>query len=184
MIKAKAIRTGWYSSPIAAFSFFKKGLKPTKAELINQPDEKYKGEGAVTLIDSKKGLAENHSDVAWLGFREKPFAAIFYFDTAQMINSISISYDKSVQAYLMPPVEIEIWGGDNKNKLQLLKRASPKQPTKQEKDAVLVEGIKIDIEPAAYKCYKITAKNVAKLPVWHPGKGDKGWLFIDEIFFN
>ena len=184
MIKAKAIRTGWYSSPIAAFSFFKKGFRPTRAEFINPPDEKYKGEGAVTLIDSKKGLAENHSDVAWLGFREKPFAAFFYFDTAQMISSISISYDKSVQAYLMPPVEIEIWGGDDKNKLRLLKKAYPKQPSKQEKDAVVVEGIRIDIEPVAYKCYKITAKNVAKLPVWHPGKGDKGWLFIDEIFFN
>ena len=53
-----------------------------------------------------------------------------------------------------------------------------------EKDAVMVEGIKLDIDPSAYKCFKIIAKNVTKLPAWHPGKGDKGWLFIDEIFFN
>jgi uncharacterized membrane protein len=184
MIKAKAVRSGWYSSPTAAFSFFKKGLRPTRVELINQPNEKYKGEGAATLTDSKKGLAESHSDVTWLGFREKPFAALFYFDTAQTINSISLSYDKSVQAYLMPPVEIEIWGGDDRNKLKLLKKGFPKQPTKEEKDAVLVEGIKLEIDPSGYKCFKIVAKNVTKLPAWHPGKGDKGWLFIDEIFFN
>jgi hypothetical protein len=159
-------------------------LRPTSAELINQPNEKYKGEGAVTLIDSKKGLAENHSDVAWIGFREKPFAAFFYFDTSQLINSISVSYNKSIQAYLMPPAEIEIWGGDDKNRLKLLKKASPKQPTKEEKNAVIVEGLKIEIAPSTYKWYKIIAKNVTKLPVWHPGKGDKGWLFIDEIFFN
>lgn len=184
MIKAKAVRTGWYSSPIAAFSFFKKGLRPTRAEFINQPNEKFKGEGITTLTDAKKGLAESHSDAAWLGFREKPFAALFYFDTAQTISSITISYDKSVQAYLMPPVEIEIWGGDDKNKLKLLKKAFPKQPTKEEKDALMIEGIKLDIDPSAYKCFKIIAKNVTKLPAWHPGKGDKGWLFIDEIFFN
>jgi mono/diheme cytochrome c family protein len=184
MIKAKAVRSGWYSSPTAAFSFFKKGLRPTRVELINQPNEKYKGEGAATLTDSKKGLAESHSDVTWLGFREKPFAALFYFDTAQTINSISLSYDKSVQAYLMPPIEIEIWGGDDRNKLKLLKKGFPKQPTKEEKDAVLVEGIKLEIDPSGYKCFKIVAKNVTKLPAWHPGKGDKGWLFIDEIFFN
>lgn len=184
VIKTKAVRTGWYSSPIAAFSFFKKGFRPTRAELINPPNEKYKGDGAATLTDSKKGLAESHSDATWLGFREKPFAAFFYFDTAQTVNSISMSYNKSVQAYLMPPVEIEIWGGDDKNKLKLLKKTFPKQPTKEEKDAVMVEGIKLDIDPSAYKCFKITAKNVTKLPAWHPGKGDKGWLFIDEIFFN
>jgi len=25
---------------------------------------------------------------------------------------------------------------------------------------------------------------VGKLPAWHPGKGDKGWAFVDEIFLN
>jgi uncharacterized membrane protein/mono/diheme cytochrome c family protein len=184
LVKAKAIRTGWYSSPIASFTFFKKGLKPTSAELINQPNEKYKGNGAATLFDLKKGLAENFGDAAWLGFREKPFIAVFYFDTAQTINSISISYNENVQSYLMPPSEVEIWAGDSKDKLKLLKKAVAIQPTKEEKNVVRVEGLKIDIPQSTYKCYKIIAKNVSKLPVWHPGKGDKAWIFIDEIFFN
>jgi hypothetical protein len=184
MVKAKAIRTGWYSSPVASFTFFKKGIKPSRAELINQPNEKYKGNGATTLSDLKKGLAENFGDAAWLGFREQPFAAVFYFDTAQTINSISISYNESVQSYLMPPAEVEIWAGDEKDKLKLLKKATVKQPTEKEKNVVRVEGLKIETPQAKYKCYKIIAKNVSKLPTWHPGKGDKAWIFIDEIFFN
>jgi len=184
MVKAKAIRTGWYSSPIASFTFFKKGIKPSSEELINQPNEKYKGDGAVTLTDLKKGLAENFNDAAWLGFREQPFAAFFYFDTAQTINSISISYNENVPSYLMPPEEVEIWAGENKDKLKLLSKATAKQPTKEEKNLVRVEGLKIDIPQSKYKCYKIIAKNVSKLPAWHPGKKEKGWIFIDEIFFN
>lgn len=184
MVKAKAIRTGWYSSPIASFTFFKEGIKPSRGELINPPNEKYKGNGAATLFDLKKGLAENFGDAAWLGFREKPFVAAFYFDTAQTINSISISYNESVQSYLMPPEEVEIWAGDEKDKLKLLKKATAKQPTKEEKNVVRVEGLKIDIPQSKYKCYKIIAKNVSKLPAWHPGKGEKAWIFIDEIFFN
>jgi len=183
-IKAKAIRAGWYSSRIASFSFFKSGTKPSKAELINAPNEKYKGEGAATLIDSKKGLAENFSDPAWLGFREKPFAAMFYFDAPQTINNISISYNKSIQSYLMPPAEVEIWGGDEEGKLKLLKKVMAIQPTEKEKNVVRVEGLKIEIAPSVYKVYKVVAKNVQKLPSWHPGKGDKAWIFIDEIFFN
>jgi hypothetical protein len=184
IIKARAVRTGWYCSPVASFTFFKEGIKPSGAELINPPNEKYKGNGAATLIDLKKGLAENFNDAAWLGFREKPFAAVFYFDTAQAINSISISYNESVQSYLMPPAEVEIWAGDEKDKLRLLKKAAAIQPTKEESNVVRVEGLKIEIPQSKYKCYKIIAKNVSKLPAWHPGKGDKAWIFIDEIFFN
>lgn len=184
IVKARATRPGWYSSPVVSFSFFKKGIQPTKAELINEPNEKYKGEGAATLIDAKKGLAENFNDPAWLGFREKPFAANFYFDAKETISSISISYNKSIQSYLMPPAEIEVWGGDDKDKLKLLKKITPQQPTKEELNTVRIEGIKVDMGASTHKCYKIIVKNVAKLPSWHPGKGDKAWIFIDEIFFN
>lgn len=183
-LKARAIRTGWYSSPVSSFTFFKKGMTPARAELLNLPNEKYKGQGAPTLIDAKKGLAENFSDPAWLGFREKPFAAVFYFDAPQTIGNITISYNKSIQSYLMPPAEVEIWGGEEENKLKLLKRVMPIQPTKKEKNVVRIEGIKIDLPSPAHRVYKIVAKNVQKLPSWHPGKGDKAWLFIDEIFFN
>ena len=184
LVKAKSIKTGWYSSPVTTFSFFKKGIKPSGAELINKPNEKYKGSGGATLIDGKKGLAENFGDEAWLGFREQPFAASFYFDTVQTINSISISYNENVQSYLMPPAEVEIWAGESKDKLKLLKKATAPQPRKEEKNIVRVEGMKIDIPQSTYKYYKIVAKNVLKLPIWHPGKGDKAWIFIDEIFFN
>jgi hypothetical protein len=184
IVKARAVRQGWYSSPIAEFSFFKKGIKPTSAELINPPNEKYKGEGGKTLIDSKKGTADNFGDPAWLGFREKPFEAFFFFDTAQTISSISVSYDKNVQSYLMPPTDIEVWGGDEKTRLKPLKKLSLPQTAKDEKDVVRVEGIKIDLQPSAFRYYKIVAKNILKLPKWHPGKGDKGWFFVDEIFFN
>jgi uncharacterized membrane protein len=183
-IKTRATSPGWYSSPVSSFSFFKKGLKPSSAELINQPNEKYKGEGAATLIDNKKGTAENYSDVTWLGFREQPFAAWFYFDTAKTINSISLSYNENVSSYLMPPTEVEVWAGNEKGQMKLVKKVVPQQPTKEQKNVVRVDGIKIDIPNSEYKFYKIVAKNVLKLPPWHPGKGDKGWIFIDEIFFN
>ena len=183
-LKTRAAKTGWYSSPVLSFSFFKKGAKPSSAELINAPNEKYKGEGPATLIDSKKGLAESFNDAAWLGFREKPFEAFFYFDTVKTISSISISYNENVQSYLLPPEYVEVWAGDEKNKLKFIKKTTPLQPTEKEKNVVRNGGIKIDFPPSTFKVYKIVAKNVSKLPKWHPGKGDKAWVFIDEIFFN
>jgi len=31
---------------------------------------------------------------------------------------------------------------------------------------------------------KVKAKNVGLCPEWHPGAGNKGWLFVDEIVIN
>jgi uncharacterized membrane protein len=182
VLKAKAMRPGWYSSAVSKFLLFKKGLKPFNAELINQPDEKYKRDGVKTLIDDKKGLAVQ-GDPSWLGFREKQFEGIFYFDTSQIIHKIIISYNKSVPSYIVPPAEVEVWGGNDKSKLKLLKKVLPPPVTEKAKDVFNEEVIIVDIEPSAYKMYKIVAKNLPKLPAWHPGKGKKGWLFIDEIFF-
>lgn len=184
IIKARAIKPGWYSSPVSEFSFFKKGVEVQKAELLSAPNEKYKGNGATTLIDGKKGISDNFTENSWLGFKEDPMIALFYFDNPQPINSISISYNKKVQSYIMPPVEVEVWGGDDKNKLKLLKKIKPPQATKEELNVNRIEGLMINIPPTYAHYYKLVAKNIPKLPSWHPGKGDKGWVFIDEIFFN
>lgn len=184
LLKARATKPGWYSSPVVEYSFFQKGIQPQKAELINQTNERHRGNGAATLIDGKKGTSENTNDEAWLGFREQPFSALFYFDQPPTVNSISISYDINVPAYLMPPVEVEVWGGNDKAKMKMLKKINPTLLTKEEMNAVRIEGLKIDIPGSNYKCYKVMAKNILKLPTWHPGKGEKGWVFIDEVFFN
>lgn len=185
VIKAVAVKDGWNSSPVTEIPVYKKGFTPNAAELINAPNRRYRGEGGKTLIDGKKGAPENFNDIAWLGYREDPFSALFYFQNPQPISSVSVSYDKSVQAYLMPPTEIEIWAGEEKNKLKLLKKINPPPTTKEELNAVKNEALKIELPPAtAVHYYKIVAKNITKLPSWHPGKGEKGWVFIDEIFFN
>lgn len=184
IIKTIAVKTGWYCSPVSTYTFFKRGFNPGRVELINQPNEKYKGKGAAGLTDLIKGEAENYSDKEWMGFREKPMEAIFYFDTIRDIKSISVSYNKNIPSYLFPPEMIEVWGGNEKGKLNLLKKEMPKQPGKEDEKAKRVEGIKIDIPDSRYKMYKIRIKPISKLPPWHPGKGDRGWVFIDEIFFN
>ena len=184
LVKARAMKPGWYSSPVESFSFFRKGFKPQRVELINRPDKKYMGKGPETIIDNEKGTAENFRDETWLGFREKPFIGVFYFDTIKTIANVTIAFNKNVPSYLLPPASIEIWGGDDNSKLILLKKMSLPVITEKERRDVRNEGVNIAIKPSGFKVYKIVVNNVQKLPAWHSGKGEKGWLFIDEIFFN
>jgi hypothetical protein len=31
---------------------------------------------------------------------------------------------------------------------------------------------------------RIKLSPIAKLPAWHPGKGAKGWVFVDEVLLH
>lgn len=182
-LKAIGVKPGWYASDVVSYSFFRKGVRPDSAQLNNPADNQYKGGGAPILIDSKKGSIDNMKDSAWLGFREKPFSAyVFLNSSSPPIRTVTISYAKIIGAYIMPPLSLEIWAGADKNHLKLMKKYYPNQPLKME--AAMIEGIIITLPAGAYPCYKIVANPVSKLPPWHPGKGDRGWFFIDEIFFN
>jgi hypothetical protein len=41
----------------------------------------------------------------------------------------------------------------------------------------------VSITPGNYRYIEIEAVNIQKLPGWHRGKGEKGWVFVDEVFF-
>ncbi len=184
LIKARAVKEGWLSSPVIEWPFFKQGIIAQKAELLSTPDEKYKAKGGLTLIDGKKGPASNFKDEAWIGFREQPFSALFQVDTFQPVYNITMSINKSVSSYILLPAEVLIYAGHSPSTLKLLKKVNPPALTKKELGTVKNDVVHIDLGGVKYLYYKINAKPLPRLPSWHPGKGERGWVFIDEVFFN
>ena len=184
ILTAIACKDQWYCSTPVQYSLFKKGFTPTNTTLINPPHKDYPGTGARTLTDVKKGVADNFRDPAWLGYREKPFEALFFFNDPPMIKSITISYGRNISSYIMPPAAIELWAGPSQDKLTLLEQMKPTQPAGMESSIVDGITITLPLKKSNYSFYKLVAHPVNKLPAWHPGKGEKGWFFIDEVFFN
>ncbi|MDQ6762111.1 MAG: chitobiase/beta-hexosaminidase C-terminal domain-containing protein, partial [Bacteroidota bacterium] len=180
-IKAKAFKPGWLSSDVAEKTFYRAGVAPDSVELVNAPDPQYKGDGGLTIHDGKIGSL-NFRDGKWLGYRVQPMEAFFYFNTPATISTVTVSNVVDINSYLMPPQEIEVWGGQDKASLHLLKRLQPAQPTK-DKPGYLT-SYDLSFHPSSFKILKLILKPVSKLPGWHRGKGDKGWVFVDEVFLN
>jgi hypothetical protein len=82
----------------------------------------------------------------------------------------------------MPPQSVEVWGGNDPSHLKLLGRITPIQPKKTEPG--YLRGFDCSFPSTELKYIKIKANAITSLPAWHPGKGDKGWFFVDEIFVN
>lgn len=181
-IKARAVKEGWLKSPVAVFSAFKKGLKPTSATLLSVPNSKYKAD-SYTLIDDQKGNIGNLLEPGWIAYRENPMDVLFYFEHAPSLHRISVSYNNSVNSYIVPPTEAILLAGNDSAHLAVVRQLKLKPLEKSDLGKYKNDILNIDFNPGKYNYYRLKLQNVAKLPTFHPGKGQVGWLFVDEVFF-
>ena len=181
LVKTKAFKTGWISSDISQQYFFKSGFLPDSAQLVTAPDPKYSKGGGKILFDLDKGDL-NTTTGKWLGYRDNKMEAIFFFKEPIKATSVTVSAMKFISPYIMPPAYIEVWGGNDPRQLKLLGKRRPVQPLKDEPGEVT--AYEVPFSEHTLKCIKVIAVPVSKMPPWHPGKGEKGWVFVDEILVN
>jgi hypothetical protein len=179
-IIAIATRPGWISSDASDYTFFQKGYHVDSVRLINKPEEKYNKNGQTVLIDLKKGFPEI-LNLNWLGYKDQPFKTGFYFKDENIKSKIVLSAADNTGAYVFPPTKIIVWGGDNPNKMKLIGSIRPEMPIRYRSNGVI--PYIVPIEKGKYKYIEIEAINIQSLPSWHGGKGEKGWVFVDEVFF-
>lgn len=181
-IKARAFKKGWYGSKTVEKFFFKSTFHADSARLITKTDIKYPAQGAKTLYDGVKS-DQSPSSGKWLGYRDADFQAYLYFNKPVKAQSVTLSMLRNVGGYIFPPVRIEVWGGANEKQMKLLKVLNPEMPVKTTSNS---ENLVFDFDFGTQEisCLKVIAKPLSKLPSWHPGKGEKAWVFIDEVFVN
>ncbi|RXK59910.1 hypothetical protein ESA94_12735 [Lacibacter luteus] len=181
MIRAKAYKTGWISSDILDAYFYKSTFTPDTVVYLKPANKKYDDAQGKMLFDRLK--AETNFQLGnWVAFRENRMECLFPFSKPVTMQSITLSVLVDVNSYIMPPQQIEVWGGDDAQRLKLLGRMSPEQPGKIMPS--FMKGFECKFTAATVKYIKLIATPVGKLPAWHPGKGDKGWIFVDEVLLN
>lgn len=180
-VRALATKDKWLASKQVEYTFFKSNYSPDTAYLIKSPDPKHMGKGGKTLIDLKKGSSDNFNEQSWIAYRGKDMEALFEFKAPQPVGGVNISYLLKTDSYIMPPSVVEIWSGDDKSSLKLVGKATPAAPEKMEPKNNA--AINISLPKGQVKYIKLVVKPLAKLPKWHPGKGEPAWFFVDEVFF-
>ncbi|MBO9730153.1 MAG: chitobiase/beta-hexosaminidase C-terminal domain-containing protein [Chitinophaga sp.] len=180
-IRAIACKKGWYASEPVTYSFYKSSYIPDSILLVTQPHSSYPGIGPKTLIDLQKGGVE-HGNGKWLGYNGKPMEVVMLFKKPVPVQQVAVGSLSNVGAYIFPPAKIEVWGGVDAQHLKLLKRVMPVAGKKD--DPVTALDIDCSFPLTSLSCIKVIMTPIPKLPDWHPGKGNPGWVFADEIRFN
>ncbi|RIW14418.1 cytochrome C [Algoriphagus lacus] len=179
-IRAKAFAKDWMGSPTTSNLLFREGMKPQSYKLAFDPNTRYTAKGATSLFDGVKGKT-NHTSGDWLGFKDSPMEIEIFLEKNSSPKELSLSILLNEGAYIFPPESVEIWTG-NQQGWQKLPETPSTQSTKIEE--VRFGVLSYPLPETAFEKIKIRVKPISKLPKWHPGAGDKGWIFVDEIVLN
>ncbi len=182
-IQTIAFKDGWQPSEPITYNIFMKGNPPEKCRINTTPSDQYPGTGASTFTNGERAPITNLKDQNWIAFRAAPFSATFSYPTAKAIQKISFGYALHVPQYVFAPTWIKVYAGHSAENMSLQKQVNLPPFDLKNKDQVKLEAVHIPLEGKPFTHFRIEAQNLPVIPSWHPGKGEKGWLFIDEIFF-
>ncbi len=183
-IKARAIKSGLAPSETISTEFIRAKIKnnnygfPSITYLI-PPSKSYNRAGNNGLIDGKRGRPDFH-DNKWLGFNGKIEAIIDLGEPVQ-IGNIRLSFLRNIGSWILFPEKIEIFASNDKVNYILIGSSHNK---------ILQEDYEIKIHEFVYpvndkfRFFKVNALSVHVLPDWHPGSGNRPWLFADEFIFE
>lgn len=177
-VRAIAVREGWGDSPIAEASFVRSKLKPQQASLAQPPNPKYPGGGGASLYDGV--IAENYLDRAFLGYEGEHLTATLDFGAPVDLNRLSVHCLENNGSWIFSPKGLHAWVSDDGKAWRKCLGAgfpvnSAMQPAQthvfSEKFQAATKG----------RYLKVQVESLLKNPAWHPGAGQKCWVFVDEI---
>ncbi len=175
-IKTIVYKDNWLPSSIKSYSFFDKGFVPEQFELVHPgKNSEFIGDAAITLIDNNNGGNENaKSSPYWATFNAKnPLNATANFgETPPQLKEIIFSYGMHHSQKKETLATLEVWGGQNKNNLTLLKRIKKTYRKIDKEKEGRTRKIIIKTSNSNYRYYKVIAK---------PQK--KELLYVDQLFF-
>ena len=144
----------------------------------NPPSPKYPANGALTLGNGITG-SKNPRDGEWLGWEGADFGIVLEPKINKPYSRISIGFLQNQGSWIFLPksVQVEI-SNDGKAFVKVEKKIlgnAKNDPVK------IIKRVTFSFYPKDYQYIRISAENQGVCPQWHPGSGNKAWIFVDEI---
>ncbi len=177
LLQAVAIRQGKRSKLFSQqISLSKSSFKPTV--LLTSPAPRYAFIGASILVDGLHGSDTNYRSGRWIGFQADDLVAVIDLLEPSEIGSATIQTAVVTNDWIFDASEILVESSDDNQQFTMV--ASKVLSDEKQDHWSEVSTHNLTFEPVTTRYIKVTVKP-AVIPEWHPGKGEKAFIFVDEI---
>lgn len=178
-IMARAFKSGWYGSDTVQYDFLKNGIVPDSLRLLFPLNNVHLAAGPQTFFDAKLGVfGANNPAWAnfWAGARKYDMGLICFFKRPVLLSAFGLHYMVEEENGIHPPEVIEVWGGEDEQRLNRIATIRPERPVKKEKLLKIAEA---SFNPRLVSCLKILAK-----PPLDRKSQKPRLILVDEMFLN
>ncbi len=177
-IRAFAAKEGWNNSPLVEAVFVKKKINVAGAVLAKPPSPSYPAKGAASLIDGK--IADAQGADTWLGFEGEHLDATLDLGEQKSIGKVFVHCLENNSPWIFKPVAIDVWTSVDGKKYahQGRQQFAPNASMGEQKVHLL--GCNF-LQNTEARFVRVKVESPLKNPAWHPGKGQKCWIFVDEL---
>lgn len=160
-------------------SFSKSSMKPiTMLQPINK---QYEFSGATVLVDGMTGNM-NYKTGRWIAFYTNDLEAVIDLKEATEISSMTLHTCVEKGDWIFDTRGITVSVSDDNQTFKEV--ASEAYPAMKESDSNQIYTHELKFDPVKTRYVKVKALSEQKIPSWHGGKGNPGFLFVDEIILN
>ena len=177
-LRAFAGKQGWQDSPLAEAVFVKKKFTIAGATMDRPPSPKYPAKGAASLIDGQ--ISDAQGADSWLGLEGDHLDATLDLGQMRDIGKVYVHCLENNSPWIFRPTAISVQTSiDGKTyKPQAKEFFSPNTSMGEQRVHLLGCIFK---QNTTARFLKVHIESPLKNPSWHPGKGQKCWIFVDEI---
>jgi len=159
---------------------FHKGIG-MEGTLENSPSSYYSGNGALSLSDGLLG-SDNFRDGYWLGFSGSDFQYEIDLGQRTEVKQVSVNFLQNSGAWIFMPKEVAITIL-TEDRTKVAEQILEPDATWEVKGTI-IENFQAEFLQPEARYIQVSAKNLKKIPDWHEGAGNEGWLFVDEVIIN
>ncbi len=179
-LKAVAIRPSGNSRVLTEkISLNKATLKPIT--LLQPVNKQYSFKGAPTLVDGLQGTP-NYKTGRWIAFYGNDLEAVIDLQQPTEISSAAIATCVEKGDWVFDARGFAVEVSDDGQTFRPV--ASEDYPVMNASDRNGVYNHKLSFDPVKARYVKVCARSERRIPDWHGGKGNLGFLFVDEIALN
>lgn len=179
-ITATAENGDGIKSPEVSATFYKRP-NDWSVKILSHYSSQYNGGGDEGLIDGIRGTV-NFASGEWQGYQGQDFEAVVDMKRPTKISEVGGGFLQVARSWIWMPTTVGFEVSDDGVNFRPVAEIKTDVPV--EDMTPITRDYLRKITPVSARYVRVKAKNLGKIPAWHPGAGFDAYIFVDEIIIR